>query len=261
MMLILLTVLTRIVCICFLVAAGFSIPQAWRLNESEYTRGGNDNKTVSVPIEICDKQSVAVDGQVIIFPGNQNASCHTLEYLINACVASIMFAGVAMLIFFVFDVLARCKAGPVSRSSVLGMSFFMTFILIQAGACCYALYKECKHWEVYFMDRFDELETDQFNNVKTYGNKLYFIVTCFLALGCALLLLLDTLFNCCARDGEKKPKPEPPAPESAPEEERVAPAAHSAAASVGQSSMDGHSFAQDSAIDEESTKTKKWTNY
>jgi hypothetical protein len=158
------TFLTRLVGLLFLVAAALSIPEAWKLNESEYTRSENDNKTIFVPIEICDKSSITIDGQAVVFKtrsdesndGNSNNSdCHTLEYLINACVASILFAGAATIIFFIFDLLARYHtSGPVSRSAVLGMSFFLSFILVQTAACCYALYMECDYWEEYFTERF-----------------------------------------------------------------------------------------------------------
>lgn len=248
------SVITRIVCIGFLVVAGFTIPQAWQLNDSEYHMGGDNGRTVYVPIEICDKQSISVDGSAIIFPGNMNG-CHTLEYLINACVASLIFACAAMLLFVLFDTLARCNKGPVAHSSVLGMSLFLTFILVQSAACCYALYKECKYWEDYFLAQYKALGSNQVDEVKTYGDKLYFFVACMLALGTALLLLIDTLLSFCTGDDRRKPASTTPAQPTP-----AQPAPSEAAPTEMNKSTDEESVPQECAA-EGHDDPKKWTDY
>ena len=188
------TLVARLACLTFVVIAGFTIPQAWNLNESEYTKDGS---TVYIPLEICEPVTISVDGNAIIFQGKDIGKCHTLNYLINACVASMIFAMAATLVFVLFDTLVRCNKGPVKHSSVLGMSLFLTFILVQAAACCYALYNECEFWQDYFMARFKDINSDSVDEVKTYGDTFYFRLTCMVALGTAALVLLDTLLGFC----------------------------------------------------------------
>lgn len=275
------TFFTRVACGFFLIAAGFCIPEAWRLNESEYTRDGSEGQIVFVPLEICDKPSITINDQIIMFNDADVSNCHTLEYLINACVASIFFSGVALLVFFLFDSLARCNAGPVSRSSVLGMSFFLTFIFIQTAACLYALYKECSYWEEYFMDRFAEVDGIAVSDVRTYGDKRIFFATCILALGCAGLLLIDTPLQFCAEDSSTPvrrnkeydspqspqtsasidlasiPSPVPPSPPH----ERMVSSTPRGGGAFSEATSDACSFAQDSAIPSDTTNSRKWTNY
>lgn len=244
------TAVTRLACAGFVVFACFAIPEAWNLNTGDYSKDSTGT-IVYVPIEICDKQSISVDGNAILFDGKLD-SCHTLDFLINACVASIIFACAAMLLFFFFDGMARYNCGPVSRSSVLGMSLFLTFILVQTAVCCYALYNECKYWEDYFMERFDALGSSQVKDVQTYGNTFYFFYTCIAALACAGLLLIDTIMIFCSGDGEKRSKP---AAQKAAE-----PAPSVAASSDANQSLDENTFAEESAP-ERPADPSKWTNY
>jgi hypothetical protein len=198
--------IARLACIGFVVVAGMTIPEAWNLiSETTYTK---ENNTVYVPIETCKPLSILLDSNITIdFSDNVTGSinnCHTLKYFINASVASMIFAGVAILMFILFDFISRYFKGIITRSSVLGMSLFLTFILIQTAACSYALYNECKHWEDYYTSRFDELERSEVDEVRTYANKFFFFLTSILALVSAGLLLLDSILGLCVRDGATK---------------------------------------------------------
>lgn len=246
------TSLTRLACVGFLCIAGFTIPQVWKLNVGGYHI---ENGTLFIPLEICEPVRVTVDGNDFNFLGKDIGHCHTLDYLVNACAASIIFAMAAMVVFYFFDALARCNTGPVNRSSTLGMSFFMTFILIQAAACCFALYKECKFWEDYYLTQFEELPSNHITTVDTYGKKTWFIFTCLTALITAALLLLDTLLCFCwgvdKRKGsdESRPRPEPKPSEPA----------QSTATSDPSSSVEHESMENSAPADND--YPKKWTNY
>ena len=201
------TVLARLTCIGFLVSAGLAIPEAWSLNkEEDYVRSGS---TLYVPLLICEPQSISYSqsNNTVTFGDDDDiGKCRSLEYLINACVASILFAMAALLIFFLFDTLARCKRGPVGSSSVLGMSLFLTFILVQAAACCFALYKEMDFWENYFQNAFDAIEDSEITEVETHGNKTTLYITFILALVSAGALLFDTLLIFCCGTGSSERK-------------------------------------------------------
>jgi hypothetical protein len=138
-----------------------------------------------------------------------NDGCHTLQYFINACVVSMFLAGVANLFFILWDVLSKYCAKPIARSTTTaGMRLFLTFILLQTAAANYALYKECNYWKDYYLDRFNEAETNavtsgysnnlnlsSIDDVQTYGDPLFFFLTCVLALTCSGLLLLDGILR------------------------------------------------------------------
>jgi len=204
------TVVTRLICIAFVVFAAFAIPEAWSLNDEGYQVVGS---TLYVPIHMCEPQSITVGdpaaNNTIVFEDGEEKECHTLEYLINACVASIIFAMGAMIIFFLFDTLARCNKGPVSRASVLGMSFFMTFILVQAAACSYALYNQMDFWETYFQKQFADMKDQEITDVKTHGNKNFVFINFVLALTAAGAMLFDTLtlIFCCSDNSGARRQP------------------------------------------------------
>jgi hypothetical protein len=184
---------TRLACLGFVVVAGMTIPQAWDiLNETSFSKEGN---TVYVPIELCSASSIAIEYSQLNFTREStNDGCHTLQYFINACVASMFFSGAAILIFILWDALSKYCAGPVARfSTTMGMSLFLTFILFQTAAVNYALYKECNYWTDYYMDRFKEAGTSSISDVQTYGDPFFFFLTCVMALSCSGLLLLDAL--------------------------------------------------------------------
>jgi len=210
------TVLARLTSIGFLVVAAFTIPEAWSLNrEQDYVRDGS---TLFVPIQVCEPESILFAQTEV---GNSTSSsnnntavtatfdfadidtekCHSLEYLINACVASVIIAMAALLIFFLLDTLVRCNNAGASKTPVLGMNFFLTFILVQAGVCCFAVYKEMDFWESYFQKLYDTMDdNDGITNVETHGNKLYLLITFILAIVSAAALLLDTLLIFCCGD-------------------------------------------------------------
>ena len=84
----------------------------------------------------------------------------------------------------------------------MGMSFFMTFILSQTAALCWALYKECEFREDYFLGQFQKIGSDV-ERVYTHANKNWFFYTMIFAFCCAGMLLLDTLMNWCCTKSKK----------------------------------------------------------
>jgi hypothetical protein len=188
----LISVITRLACIGFVVVAGFTIPEAWNLlKETEQVATLEDN-IVYIPIEICFGTETITD------------NCHSLRFFINACVASMFFAGFAILLFFLFDCMSRFCKGPITRPSVIGMCLFLTFILVQTAACNYALYKECMYWEEYFMKYYTEIESVDVKDVRTYGNKFFFLLTGIAALSSAGLLFLESVVAFCSGDTTRR---------------------------------------------------------
>jgi hypothetical protein len=204
--------ITRLACIGFVVIAGLTIPEAWNLiNETTYMKEGT---TILVPIETCKPLSITLDYENSTFVGNTTYTfpnlddaadtCHTLKYFINASVASMFFAGVAILFFILFDMMSRYCTGPISRSSVVGMSLFLAFMLIQTAACTFAIYNECQYWITFYEDRFAELEKTEVDEVRTYGNKFFFFLTSIVAVSCAGLLVIDSILGFCAGPAPKR---------------------------------------------------------
>jgi hypothetical protein len=199
---------TRLACLTFVVVAGMTIPQAWDLlNENTFTKEGN---VVYVPLEQCSRSSITIDNaQLNLNKESTNDDCHTLQYFINASVASMFFSGAAILIFVLWDSLSKYCTRPIARSfAIMGMSLFLIFILFQTAAVNYALYKECNYWEDYYLDRFKDSETSavitgysnnldlsDIEDVQTYGDPFFFFLTCIMALTCSGLLLLDALVD------------------------------------------------------------------
>ena len=209
---------TRLACIGFVVIAGLTIPEAWNLiNETTYTKEGS---TVFVPIETCKPLSITLDSALAVnatftFPNLTDATdnCHTFQYFINASVASMFLAGVAILLFILLDMMSRYCTGPISRSSVMGMSLFLAFILIQTAACSFALYNECQYWTTFYEDRFEDLENSGVDEVRTYANKFFFFLTSIVAVVCAGLLVIDSILGFCVttkpkRDNKKEKEQE-----------------------------------------------------
>jgi hypothetical protein len=250
----LLSSVSRFACVGFVVMAGMAIPEAWNLiDETTYTKEGN---MVYVPIETCKPLSISLDNgnTTITFPALTGPSdnCHTLRYFINACVASMFFAGLAIAVFLLFDMSSRFCKKAVSRSSVVGMSLFLAFILVQTAACCYALYKECNYWIVFYEERFQSLEQDDVNEVRTYANKFFFFLTSIIAIGCAGLLVVDSVVAFCVGDPPNRSSKQQPEP-------NIAPAQTTPVAEPNDIEND----AAPNDFQEQATTTdpKSWTNY
>jgi len=243
------SVIIRLVCVAYVVLAGWAIPNAWSLTENEYELKGS---TLYVPIQICNPQSITFGvNQTVQFvdavtanatASTANASdattpaCHTMDHLINACVLSIILSMAAMVLFFVFDALSYFK--KVRIGAVMGISLMLVFILVMAAACCYALYEEMDSWETYFQKEFDDMDDSQneygIQNVQTHGNKAILAIAFVLALIAAGSLLLDTFILFCCGENVKprttngkpdaplraseqpKPEPSPVEPETPP---------------------------------------------
>jgi hypothetical protein len=158
-----------------------------------------------VPLQTCKPLSIVAFYENSTYAGNTTFSfpnldniddnCHTLKYFINASVASMFFAGVAILMFICFDMLSKCNSGHFSRASVQGMSNFLIFLLIQTAACSYAIYNECQYWVTFYEERFAELEEAQIDEVRTYGNEFLFFMTSIVAVACAGLLFIDFILG------------------------------------------------------------------
>jgi hypothetical protein len=261
-----LSAITRLACIGFVVIAALTIPEAWNLiNETTYSKEG---KIVFVPLETCKPLSITLDNSTSSFVGNTTFTfpnlndvadnCHTLKYFINASVASMFFAGVAILLFIVFDMMSRYCTGPISRSSVVGMSLFLAFMLIQTAACSYALFNECQHWVSFYEEQFALFEKSEVDEVRTYANKFFFFLTSIMAVVCAGLLVIDSILGFCSgaapkRNGKKNK-----------EQEFVAAPMNTAATAAAESNDTMDFDVETNNFPEQPSNTpdpRSWTNY
>lgn len=174
----------------FLAVAFTTLPHVVRLAKNEYLRDGD---TILVPLQMCAPESIEFEGGALLFSGDDVGECHALTYIVGACAASVIFGMAALLLFFVFDGMVRLRIGPFRMRTVLGMSFYLAFCMIQTAACCWALYKECSARQDYFERMFQEAEKSE--NVATYGNPNWFYRTMILALTAGSLLIVDSIFT------------------------------------------------------------------
>lgn len=181
---------SRLCSLAFLAIACATLPQVVRLAKNEYLRDGN---TIMIPLQMCAPQSIEFEGGALLFSGDEVGECHALTYVVAACAASIVFGIAALLLFFVFDGMVRLRIGPFKIRTVLGMSFYLGFSLIQAAVCCWALYKETSSRQAYFATMFANAQKKE--SVATYGDPNSFYRTMVLALTTASLLIVDSIYT------------------------------------------------------------------
>jgi hypothetical protein len=195
----------RLVCLSFVVLAGLTIPEAWKMNDSERVLEGS---TLYVPLAVCSPNSIETDGLAIILGDDSDKKCHTLDSFINAYVASLIFAIAGTVFFIAFDILERSHNGMVSRGSVLGMGFFLTFIILQAAAGCWAMLEETTYWTDYYNEALKNMNsTVAVSNVEMLGNTDYIMYTFYVALASAGLILFSTVLDVCCGGGNRQAKP------------------------------------------------------
>jgi len=187
----------------FLISGFFALPQAMKFNTQKgYIR---DGKTLYIPMEICEPNSIQVDGNTISFEADDVGNCRTYSHLVNACIAGIVFAMAANAILFVFEIRAHLKMKS-KHGTILGMSFFLFFIQIQAGACLLALYSETAYWTDYFELIYQKFPDYGITEVKTHGNTTPLFIALSLSFAAAGTLLLDSLCKFCYEDPNERPK-------------------------------------------------------
>lgn len=204
---------SRLCSLAFLGVAFTTLPQVVRLNKNEYLRDGN---TILIPLQMCAPDSISFEGGVLLFSGEEVGDCHALTYIVGACAASIIFGIVALLMFFVFDGMVRLRVGPFKVRTVLGMSFYLAFSLIQAAVCCWALYKETSARQEYFTIMFEKARKTE--SVATYGDPNWFYRTMVVALTTAALLIVDSIYTFFFGLVAAKRKPANDAPEQSKQE-------------------------------------------
>lgn len=185
--------ITRVLCLGYVVMAGFGFIEARQLLSGTYELRGS---TLYIPLEICQPSSISVDGNTISTDATDVGRCQTLDYLVNACAISLVFSAVAVLIYMVVDGLLRIGRGPFGKATVAGMGLFLLFILIQTTVCIYALWSQARFWTDYFNDVYDALDSANnygIDNVTTHGNSLILLVVGILAVVVAGAVLIDSI--------------------------------------------------------------------
>jgi len=131
------------------------------------------------------------------------SNCHTLQFLVQAVVLSLIFGMAAMVVFFLFDLLSSRKIGPLGKSSVLGMGLFLIFILVQSAICTWALARESHFWSSYYSNLYQELGYNDaygVSTVKTYGNTTLLFAAGAVAVFASFLLFVEAIVKVCWKD-------------------------------------------------------------
>lgn len=149
-----------------------------------------DDKYAYIPLLLCVPEQIEISGtQVTTDSADGFTGCYTLDYLINACAASLLFAACAALVFSLIDILARYKLGPFNLKSTAGMGLFFVFILIQAGIATGALVEQNRFWVRLYDDILANAGIDL--KAKPYGSSVVFYTTAIMSFVLSFLVMLD----------------------------------------------------------------------
>jgi len=180
--------ISRFVMVAYAVLAVFSYREARKLlkNSVDLTVVLDDDKML-FPLVLCFPYAVKI-GEEIFTADDEGVQCQALNFLINACAASLIFSVIAAILFVFIDVLARYKKGPFNLSTAAGMGLFLTFILIQTGISTYALVRQVDMWIDYFRN---VVETDL--QIKSFCDTTLMKVTVAFAFGATILITIDII--------------------------------------------------------------------
>lgn len=202
-----LLVWNRTLWLAYIVLAFYSFPDSQKLLDDGYSRDGDK---LYIPLVLCQPNSIDVEGDTVTIDASEGTNCHNLDYLVNSAGTSLIFSGVAFLLFLLVDSLSRCKKGPLNRSTAAGMGLFLIFILIQTAVSAWALAAECKFWTDYFEKLYEAAgygETYGISEVSTYGNQTLLFTTGIIGIVSAFFLLLDACISIRTTRAEEKEMP------------------------------------------------------
>lgn len=205
-------VFSRLICIAYIILAGFTFPEIQKLHNTEYTIFGG---TYLVPIAICEPGALRIEKETTIFYDiNEIKGCRTMDVLINSCAASLILSGLAVLIYVFIDLLSRCHHGPfINRSSVSGMGIFLLFIVFQASSTTWALAEESDFWSDYMSRYWKEQGLDKdypgVDRVHTYCNETLLWATGIVGACACSFVFLEAMSNmCCGNSRSTEEQPE-----------------------------------------------------
>jgi hypothetical protein len=203
-------VASRVLYFGYAVVAGFALPVMRELLNGAYSLDTSDG-TLYVPLVLCTPGSVVVDGTVVSYDASELENCFTLDFLVNACAASLFLSAFATIVYVLIDAMTRCGKGPFKRSSLAGMSLFLTFLLLQTGLCVGAVVKQAEFWENHNrlildlsnLEIVEDGQTYQVNDVSTYGNTTFLFAVAIVAFAAAFVAFCDFVAGMCCRSNKK----------------------------------------------------------
>lgn len=200
--------LSRTLYVAFVIVALLTFPQMRQLLDNAWTKQGS---TLYVPLVICQPDSIEVDGSIISFDANDVGGCFTMNFLVNACAASLLLSSLAVIIFLVMDVLWRWHNPKnlyrLSRNA--GTGTFLTIILLQAAFCVGSLVREADFWVGYFSTMVNQMKASgsssyNYDHVETYANRSLLWTTTGIGFLAAFVTAIEHLVGFCWRQGESR---------------------------------------------------------
>lgn len=193
-----LTLVSRILLLAYVVLAFLTFPEARKLLKSNFHVNGS---TLYMPLIFCDYETIAFDGSVLSFDTTSIEGCTTLDFLVNAAAASLIVSAAASLLFLLADALYRVgtlRNTWVKTSTLLGFAIFLIFILIQAAISSWALAAEAQRHLEYTDGVFEKIgfyEAYGFDQLKSHGEATWLWVAGGAAILAGTGVLLDSLVN------------------------------------------------------------------
>lgn len=157
-----------------------------------------------VPLILCFPKEFDVSGTSDSVSLNYDLSdgleCTQLDWMINACSASLLFGAIASVAYVIIDVMARRNMGPFNKSAAAGMGIFLFFLLMMTGITAGALVEQNSIWvdrEQKYLDKLDSELT-----AAAYGNLTLIMASAIFAFFAAVFDLVDLLVTGCYRSDD-----------------------------------------------------------
>lgn len=205
-------VVARVVYVACIVVSLLAFPEARKLLKPAWTEAA-DGGTLYAPLVLCEPSTIDVDGTVLTIDASQTEGCFALDFLVNACAASLLLSAVGMVVYLAGDFWWRCSRPDhrwhLSRNATAG--FFLAVVYLQAGFCVGSLAKQADFWVGYISRTMQKLDEGDgagtafaYSSVTTYGSRtLLWIATGFSFLG-TITLCLESAIGFCYRGEESR---------------------------------------------------------
>jgi hypothetical protein len=165
-----------------------------------------EDGTLFVALVLCFPSTLQVSGLTIIDATTnatspayveQDVQCRQLDYLINACAASLLIACAAGVVFVFCDFWVRFRCcSLVEMNSSPALAIFLAFILGQTGIVIGALAEQNHLWVKNFKESVEERGLDL--DVESHASAIVLFGCSFSCLAVGLLVLVDAaLSRCC----------------------------------------------------------------
>lgn len=195
------TVFSRIVTTLFACLAFFAFFETQDIlsGSSSYADLKIVDDKFMIPLVLCFPKDMNMDDLSDVSSG---IKCQQMDFLINACSASLLFGAVASVSYVIIDWLARNKRGPFNMSAAAGMGIFLFFILMMTGITTGALVEQNQLWVEVYQEILDAQEATHHLTAEAYGNLTLIMAAAIFAFAASILNMFDlVLARCCGGNG------------------------------------------------------------